>query len=181
MILRKCENIRRKLVVLFLIRSGASRQDLSNEHLVAKIVLDTAENGPLKVCQKLAWSSKQSGINLGSTTRRSSSARRSRIRWSRTRWQRSSRSPSAVSRLRRRAGSSRTLQTWQRATEGPWWMPRCSNRASGRALIWQRVASLQTIFIFLWGHEMSQRWSFRVRFVHVRTGVNCAPLKLTPE
>ena len=34
-------------------RSGTSRQELSNEHLLAKIGFDTAENGPLKVRQKL--------------------------------------------------------------------------------------------------------------------------------
>ena len=31
-----------------------SCQELSNEYLVANFVVDTAENGPLKVCQKLA-------------------------------------------------------------------------------------------------------------------------------
>ena len=45
----------------FRMRSGAkvytscrSRQELSNEYLLAKIGVDTAENGLLKVCQKLA-------------------------------------------------------------------------------------------------------------------------------
>ena len=37
-------------------RSCRSRQDLSNEYLLAKFGVDTAENGPLKVCQKLAKS-----------------------------------------------------------------------------------------------------------------------------
>ena len=30
------------------------RQELSNEYLLTKFGVDTAENGPLKVCQKLA-------------------------------------------------------------------------------------------------------------------------------
>ena len=34
-------------------RSCRSRQELSNESLLAKFGVDTAENGPLKVCQKL--------------------------------------------------------------------------------------------------------------------------------
>ena len=33
-------------------KSCTSRQELSNEHLLGKIGFDTAENGPLKVCQK---------------------------------------------------------------------------------------------------------------------------------
>ena len=33
-----------------------SHLELSNEHPLAKIGVDTAENGPLKVCQKLAKS-----------------------------------------------------------------------------------------------------------------------------
>ena len=35
-------------------QSCRSRQELSNEYLLAKFGVDTAENGPLKVCQKLA-------------------------------------------------------------------------------------------------------------------------------
>ena len=34
--------------------SCRSRHDLSNEYLLAKIGFDTAENGPLQVCQRLA-------------------------------------------------------------------------------------------------------------------------------
>ena len=34
--------------------SCRSRQELSNEDLLANCGVDTAENGPLKVCQKLA-------------------------------------------------------------------------------------------------------------------------------
>ena len=34
--------------------SCRSRQELSNEYLLTKFGVDTAENGPLKVCQKLA-------------------------------------------------------------------------------------------------------------------------------
>ena len=34
-------------------KSERSCQELSNEYLVAKIVLDTAENEPSKVCQKI--------------------------------------------------------------------------------------------------------------------------------
>ena len=34
-------------------KSCISRQELSNEYLLAKVGVDTAENGPLKVCQKL--------------------------------------------------------------------------------------------------------------------------------
>ena len=37
-------------------KSCRSRQGFSNDHLVAKFGVDTAENGPLKVCQKLAKS-----------------------------------------------------------------------------------------------------------------------------
>ena len=33
-------------------KSCRSRQELSNEYLLAKCGFDTAENGPLKVCQK---------------------------------------------------------------------------------------------------------------------------------
>ena len=39
--------------------SCRSRTELSNEYLLAKIGFDTAENGPLKVCQKLANSYKK--------------------------------------------------------------------------------------------------------------------------
>ena len=35
-------------------KSCKSRQELSNECLFANVGVDTAENGPLKVCQKLA-------------------------------------------------------------------------------------------------------------------------------
>ena len=55
---QNCENVRRNVVELP-IRSGAnvckscrSRRELSDEYLVAKIGFDTAENEPLKVCQK---------------------------------------------------------------------------------------------------------------------------------
>ena len=34
-------------------KSCRSRQELSNEYVLAKFGVDTAENGPLKVCQKL--------------------------------------------------------------------------------------------------------------------------------
>ena len=34
-------------------KSCRSRQELSNEYLLAKFGFDTAENEPLKVCQKL--------------------------------------------------------------------------------------------------------------------------------
>ena len=37
-------------------KSCRSRQELSNEYLLAKVGVDTAENGPLKVCHKLAKS-----------------------------------------------------------------------------------------------------------------------------
>ena len=37
-------------------KSCRSRQELSNEYLLAKIGVDTAENEPLKVCQQLAKS-----------------------------------------------------------------------------------------------------------------------------
>ena len=37
-------------------KSYRSRQELSNEYLLAKLGVDTAENEPLKVCQKLAKS-----------------------------------------------------------------------------------------------------------------------------
>ena len=37
-------------------KSCRSRQELSNEYLLAKFGVDTAENRPLKVCQKLAKS-----------------------------------------------------------------------------------------------------------------------------
>ena len=37
-------------------KSCRSRQELSNEYLLAKFGFDTAENEPLKVCQKLAKS-----------------------------------------------------------------------------------------------------------------------------
>ena len=37
-------------------KSCRSRQELSNEYLLAEIVFDTAENGPLKVYQQLARS-----------------------------------------------------------------------------------------------------------------------------
>ena len=37
-------------------KSCRSRQELSNEYLLARFVVDTAENVPLKVCQKLAKS-----------------------------------------------------------------------------------------------------------------------------
>ena len=40
-------------------KSCRSRQELSNERLLAKIGFDTAENGPLKVCQQLAISYKK--------------------------------------------------------------------------------------------------------------------------
>ena len=33
-------------------QSDRSRQELSNEYLIAKIGFDTAENEPLKVCQR---------------------------------------------------------------------------------------------------------------------------------
>ena len=35
-------------------KSCRSRQELSHEYLLAKLGVDTAENGPLKVCQKIA-------------------------------------------------------------------------------------------------------------------------------
>ena len=41
-------------------KSCRSRQELSNEYLLAKFGFDAAENGPLKVCQKVANSSKKS-------------------------------------------------------------------------------------------------------------------------
>ena len=41
-------------------KSCRSRQELSNEYLLAKFGFDTAENEPLKVCQKLAKSQKKS-------------------------------------------------------------------------------------------------------------------------
>ena len=34
-------------------KSCRSRQELSNGNLLAKLGVDTAENGPLKVCQQL--------------------------------------------------------------------------------------------------------------------------------
>ena len=37
-------------------KSCRSRQELSNERSLAKIGFDTAENGPLKVCQQLVRS-----------------------------------------------------------------------------------------------------------------------------
>ena len=37
-------------------KSCRSRQELSNEYLLANFGVDTAENGPVKVCQKLATS-----------------------------------------------------------------------------------------------------------------------------
>ena len=37
-------------------KSCRSRQELSNEYLLAKFGVDTAENKPLKICQKLAKS-----------------------------------------------------------------------------------------------------------------------------
>ena len=51
---KKSENLKRRS------RNGAkvckscrSRQEFSNKYLLAKIGVDTAENGPLNVCQKL--------------------------------------------------------------------------------------------------------------------------------
>ena len=38
--------------------SRRSRQVLSNEYLLAKFGVDTAENGPLKVCQNFKFSQK---------------------------------------------------------------------------------------------------------------------------
>ena len=35
-------------------KSCRSRQEVLNEYLLAKFGVDTAENGPLNVCQKLA-------------------------------------------------------------------------------------------------------------------------------
>ena len=43
-------------------KSCRSRQELSNEYLLAKLGVDTAENEPLKVCQKLE---KQLRIKIG--------------------------------------------------------------------------------------------------------------------
>ena len=36
-------------------KSCRSRQELSNEYLLAKFGVDTAENGPLKVCQNYVF------------------------------------------------------------------------------------------------------------------------------
>ena len=44
--------------------SCRSRQELSNKYLPAKIGLDTAENGPLKGCQKITRSCSKVGINI---------------------------------------------------------------------------------------------------------------------
>ena len=46
-------------------KSGRSRQELSNEYLLAKFGVDTAEKGPLKVCQKLAKNWKKVRRNIG--------------------------------------------------------------------------------------------------------------------
>ena len=46
-------------------KSVRSRQDLSNEYLLAKMGVDTAENGPLKVCQKYPKVRKKVRINIG--------------------------------------------------------------------------------------------------------------------
>ena len=45
-----------------------SRRELSNEYLLAKIGVDTAENGPLKVCQKLTKNRKKVSTNVGPPT-----------------------------------------------------------------------------------------------------------------
>ena len=37
-------------------KSCRSRQELSNEHLLAKFGVDTAENRPIKICKKLSRS-----------------------------------------------------------------------------------------------------------------------------
>ena len=39
-------------------KSCRFRQELSNEYVIANFGVDTAENGPLKVCQHLAKTSK---------------------------------------------------------------------------------------------------------------------------
>ena len=56
----------------FWMRSGAkvckscrSRQELSNEYLIAKIRFDTAENEPLKVCQELTKRQNKARKNIG--------------------------------------------------------------------------------------------------------------------
>ena len=60
--LQKSEYVLPKLADFLSGRSGAkvsiscrSRPEQSHEYLLAKIGFDTAENGPLEVCQKLAW------------------------------------------------------------------------------------------------------------------------------
>ena len=57
---KKCEKFD-DIWLNFLMRSGAEvwksckpRQELSNEYLLANFGVDTAENEPLKVCQKFA-------------------------------------------------------------------------------------------------------------------------------
>ena len=60
-----CENAKKiaEIRLKFSMLSGAkacesfrSRQELSKEYLLAKFCVDTAEDDPLKVCQKLAKS-----------------------------------------------------------------------------------------------------------------------------
>ena len=46
-------------------QSCRSRQELSKEYLLAKFGVDTAEDDPLKVCQKLAKSQNKSQKNIG--------------------------------------------------------------------------------------------------------------------
>ena len=46
-------------------KSCRSRQELSNEYLLAKFGFDTAENEPLKVCQKLAKHQNKNWKNIG--------------------------------------------------------------------------------------------------------------------
>ena len=54
--LQKYEDFWRNLADLFnadaKVQMCVSRQELSNEYLLAKFGVDTAENGPLKVCQE---------------------------------------------------------------------------------------------------------------------------------
>ena len=46
------------LDIYYFCKSCRYRQELSNEYLLAKIGFDTAENGPLEVCQKLSNSAR---------------------------------------------------------------------------------------------------------------------------
>ena len=46
-------------------KSCRSRQELPNEYITAKFGFDTAENEPLKVCQKLAKARIKVRTNIG--------------------------------------------------------------------------------------------------------------------